>query len=795
MKKLFILSMLLFMSMHLNATVYYASPTGTDPRGISRSKPGKLRETIWRLKAGDELILLDGQYDFTESLSSGESGTPTANIVIRADEGATPILDFRNQPYGQTGVFLNGDYTHLIGITIRYAGATGIWNIGSHNILERLDVYGNIDQGIKNRDGGYNLIINCDSHDNFDYKHLLPDGSPDYGGGADGFADAQGKEAYPANVYIGCRAWNNSDDGFDFYERKSGEKPTVLINCIAYHNGPDTYDMTNHPRVALDKEWFDKCGETLSAYTNYGNGNGFKIGSNDSKHNIEFYRCVAVGNREKGFDQNGNAGKMKVINCTAYQNYINYAFFYPFPYTLDIHNCISLEPTGGNKKHYNENEAGTITQSHNSWNDGFPVSASDFKSLDVESLIIAPRNADGSLPETQLFRLKESASKLIDKGTDYPASNFEGDEIAKYVEYYGTAPDLGCYEYYPTEVVYALGLSKAIAAGTVIDRDIIKMTYGEAGSPDFKSVWKNAIDDTFIYYTPGNGVNGDQAGGTYYLFAPRKNGLLTVGVKQERRKLLYIEEDGTPLPNYNGIQLDDSQSNTYTFSFMVKAGSTYKLYSSDSKLGFYGFKFNLNAIMANDVTMTYGSDVPELTYTIQSIEGTVDGTPMLSTTATKASPVGTYPITVSLGTVADGNIAYVNGKLTITKAPLIAKAEDVTREQYIENPEFVITYTGWKLDEDESVLTKKPTATTTAMKNSPVGEYEIVVSGGEAQNYDLTYQNGILKVIESTGISEISAERPADIYNMQGYKVRSKATSFEGLPKGLYIVNGRIIVI
>ena len=41
------------------------------------------------------------------------------------------------------------------------------------------------------------------------------------------------------------------------------------------------------------------------------------------------------------------------------------------------------------------------------------------------------------------------------------------------------------------------------------------------------------------------------------------------------------------------------------------------------------------------------------------------------------------------------------------------------------------------------VNTKKPIATTTATKNSPVGEYEIVVSGGEAQNYELSYQNGV----------------------------------------------------
>jgi hypothetical protein len=126
---------------------------------------------------------------------------------------------------------------------------------------------------------------------------------------------------------------------------------------------------------------------------------------------------------------------------------------------------------------------------------------------------------------------------------------------------------------------------------------------------------------------------------------------------------------------------------------------------------------------------------------------------------------------------------------------LTVKVEDATREQYLENPEFVITYTGWKVGDDESVLTKKPTATTTATEDSPVGLYDIVVSGGEAENYELSYQNGVLTVTESTGIATISTKNPVDIYTLQGHKVRTKATTLEGLPKGVYIVNGRKVVV
>ena len=76
-----------------------------------------------------------------------------------------------------------------------------------------------------------------------------------------------------------------------------------------------------------------------------------------------------------------------------------------------------------------------------------------------------------------------------------------------------------------------------------------------------------------------------------------------------------------------------------------------------------------------------------------------------------------------------------------------------------------------------------------------MGEYEIVVSGGEATNYELNYENGILTVTESTGIATISVTRPVNVYNVQGRMVRSKATTLDGLPKGVYIVNGRKVVV
>lgn len=199
-------------------------------------------------------------------------------------------------------------------------------------------------------------------------------------------------------------------------------------------------------------------------------------------------------------------------------------------------------------------------------------------------------------------------------------------------------------------------------------------------------------------------------------------------------------------------------------------------------------------IKANNLTMEYGDDVPELTFTTEG--ATLVGVPQLSCEATKTSPVGTYPIVVSKGTVENKRITYVNGTLTITKAPLTVKAESYTREEGQQNPEFKIQYSGWKNGEDESVLLTKPVATTIATAESPVGLYPINVDGGEAQNYSFTYVDGVLTVTAPTDIRAIfTSGNPFDVYTVEGRKVRHQVNTLEGLPKGVYVIAGKKVVL
>lgn len=207
-------------------------------------------------------------------------------------------------------------------------------------------------------------------------------------------------------------------------------------------------------------------------------------------------------------------------------------------------------------------------------------------------------------------------------------------------------------------------------------------------------------------------------------------------------------------------------------------------------VGVHGETDPMLTVTAKSYSREYGEENPVFEFTTEG--ATLDGEPVIECEATPASPVGTYNIIVKKGGVKNYNDTYVKGTLTITKAPLTVKVEDAEREQGKENPQFVLTYTGWKNGETESVLTKKPVATTTATKESPAGVYDIVVSGGEAQNYELSYVSGTLTVTvpSSINLTPPLSQGEGAWYDLQGRKIKGQSVK-----KGVYVVNGRKVVI
>lgn len=434
--RLLILGLVLTFAFYASSATYFCSPTGSG-NGSSYTTPSSLANGLKKLsQPGDTLYLLGGQYDLPRTNLNNIKGNAQQNIVISGYPGETAIMDFRQTPYGERGLVVNNScqYLHIKQLTLRYSGKNNLICYASYCRFEQLDVYGSADTGVQMKEGGNNLIINVDSHDNFDYQNKKSGGALDYGGNADGFADKQHSGA--PNHYIGCRAWGNSDDGWDFYQRNTSaySTPTIIENCICYQNGPATYDMTNHPRRAVDQAWFNSCGENLAKYTNYGNGNGFKVGGDNTVHNVLVHHSLAVGHKKsgvKGFDQNNNAGHMDWYNCTAYDNRINFGLFNSsYGATTTVRNCVSYRAVDGDLL----NVPGTYD--HDSWNiSGLTLTDADFVSTDVSHILDA-RKEDGSYADQTLALFAPSAaSALIDQGINvgYPFA--------------GQAPDLGWQEY------------------------------------------------------------------------------------------------------------------------------------------------------------------------------------------------------------------------------------------------------------------------------------------------------------------------------------------------------------
>ena len=199
-------------------------------------------------------------------------------------------------------------------------------------------------------------------------------------------------------------------------------------------------------------------------------------------------------------------------------------------------------------------------------------------------------------------------------------------------------------------------------------------------------------------------------------------------------------------------------------------------------------------ITANSYTIKYGDDIPDFGYTSEG--ATLVGTPAITCEATTSSPVGTYPIVISKGTVENYNDTYVNGTLTIEKAPLTITAKSYTRKQGEENPTFEADYEGFKNNETSSVLTKQPTFACTATAASAPGEYDITVAGAEAQNYEISYVSGVLTVEQVSGIERIFVDgKRVDVYSISGVLYKKDVVSTKELPQGIYIINGKKYVV
>jgi MYXO-CTERM domain-containing protein len=406
------------------AAEYYVSPTGID------SNPGTLALPFATLQkgnnsasAGDTIWLRGGTYSSTSQITLSKSGTSDTNRTkIWAYQNEVPVLDFSkyattNKAVDVPAILVTGSWMHLKGLEIANGavGASGDHSYSmlrtknaSNNTFELLNIHHGFGPGLFIDTGtGGNLILNCDSHDNYD-----KDGSQGDGQNGDGFG-VHYQTTGPSTIIRGCRAWINSDDGYDFI---SQEVPVTIENSWAVHNG------------------YANGGSTSPSS---GNGNGFKIGSSQTGIRHIVQNNVAWKNKAAGFYANHSSGGNTWLNNTSYSNGTQYNML-ASP-AGDSSSTIILSGSLVHKMRNNigfpnkNTNMGGVDTATNTWDLGITEASSDFASTS-DTGYTDPRQADGSMPAIDFLKLK-TGSPLIDKGTDVG------------LPFVGAAPDLGAYEY------------------------------------------------------------------------------------------------------------------------------------------------------------------------------------------------------------------------------------------------------------------------------------------------------------------------------------------------------------
>jgi len=184
-----------------------------------------------------------------------------------------------------------------------------------------------------------------------------------------------------------------------------------------------------------------------------------------------------------------------------------------------------------------------------------------------------------------------------------------------------------------------------------------------------------------------------------------------------------LAQDATPSPNQNS----GTQAYTLTVS---KAGLT---------------------ISAVSTSKIYGAALPAFSLTYSGFvngdgPGNLSTPASVNTTASAASPVGSYPIIASGAVAANYSISYNQGTLTITPAALTITPVSVHKLYGAVLPAFTFTYSGFVNGDGPGNLTNPPVGNTTATAASPVGSYTLSASGATAANYTISYGTGTLTV-------------------------------------------------
>ena len=149
-------------------------------------------------------------------------------------------------------------------------------------------------------------------------------------------------------------------------------------------------------------------------------------------------------------------------------------------------------------------------------------------------------------------------------------------------------------------------------------------------------------------------------------------------------------------------------------------------------------------VTPDSASRTYGVQKTSFTFSVSGAP--INGEPSISHETELTTPVGEYPLHCEIGNITTPGTVCQDGVLTVEPATLTITAKSYTREPGEENPEFAVTYRGWKNKETVEIMTSPVVIECDATIDSKPGVYEIRLSGAEAPNYEIAYVNGTLTI-------------------------------------------------
>ena len=158
-------------------------------------------------------------------------------------------------------------------------------------------------------------------------------------------------------------------------------------------------------------------------------------------------------------------------------------------------------------------------------------------------------------------------------------------------------------------------------------------------------------------------------------------------------------------------------------------------------------KLNPTIVWQNPKAITYGDRLSEIQLNPTS---NVDGTFQFSHDQQDILSVSSHVLKADFYPINQDKYLVTSKEVTIIveKAPLTISVDSVSRLTNQQNPKFIIGYDGFVNNETKDDLTSEAVASTTATAGSEAGKYPITLSGAESDNYEITYQKGVLTVVD-----------------------------------------------